>query len=80
MEYTDTHPEVTLVLSANRRLATGHALQFNLPTTSEVTVILPGEQNNLDIMLQKRGGQLQHINELHRSYDPLCSSLSHGHQ
>lgn len=72
IEYTSTHPEVRMVLCADKRPTGEHARRFNLPTSSEVAVILPGEQvNSIDVVLQTRGGQLQRINELHRSYDPL---------
>ena len=39
---------------------------------SEVAVLLPGDQvGDLDVVLQTRGGNLQRINAVHRSYDPL---------
>ena len=72
LEYATSHPEVQMLLTANRKPSNEHRRRYNLPTTSEVAVILPGEQtSNLDVVLQTRGGHLQRINELHRSYDPL---------
>jgi hypothetical protein len=49
-----------------------HCRSYNLPTASEVAVILPGEfGGNLDIIIQERGGQVKRINSLNRAYDPL---------
>ncbi len=54
--------------------------RYNLPTTSDVAVILPGsgeEPGNRDIVLYRRaaddpgGHTLKKINECHRMYDPL---------
>ncbi|GFS25383.1 transcriptional factor B3 [Elysia marginata] len=53
----------------------GHARSYNLPTSSEIAALLPGDSTgNLDIILRCREGdgqELKRINTCHRSYDPL---------
>ena len=51
----------------------GHTRTDNLPASSEIAALLPGDQSeNLDITLRCRSGQeLRRINTCHRSYDPL---------
>ncbi|XP_072025233.1 uncharacterized protein [Amphiura filiformis] len=61
-----------IVLNAEKKPSEDHARRYNLPTGSEVAVILPGDLvNNLDVVIHPREGPMQHINQLHRSYDPL---------
>ena len=64
-----------LHLSANqtRKPREAHCRQYNLPSDSEVAAVIPGFQleNNLDVILHCRGGDVKRINPLHRSYDPL---------
>ena len=63
-----------LVLHADAKLKPkkAHTRSFNLPLGSEVAVLLPGEQSgDLDVVLHTKGNKLQHINSVHRSYDPL---------
>ncbi|KAL8160786.1 hypothetical protein V2J09_012275 [Rumex salicifolius] len=49
--------------------------RYNLPTTSEVAALIVGDIDSMldhrDIVLEKQGGGLQRINELHVSYLPL---------
>lgn len=72
IEYTASHPGVRMVLKATARPTEAHVRKHSLPTFSEVAVILSGDQiNNLDVVLQTCGGQLQCISKLHWSYDPL---------
>ncbi|KAF8200376.1 hypothetical protein BJ912DRAFT_814430, partial [Pholiota molesta] len=55
---------------------------YNLPTTDEVAVILPGnhlQPQSRDIILRKHGGCLQHISELHPAYAPLQYVLLFPH-
>jgi len=66
------HDDYKLILNAEKRPSTEHARRYNLPTGSEVAVIMPGDKTgDLDVILQTKGGQLQRINARHRSYDPL---------
>ena len=48
---------------------------YNLPTTTELAVILPGDgdqpTNSRDIVLFRTGGGLQRINDLHPFYPAL---------
>ena len=64
-----------LLLTANRdrKPEEAHCRQYNLPTDSEVAVIVPGFEleNNLDVIIHCRGGGLKRINPVHRSYDHL---------
>ena len=65
-------PEVKLVLSEKQKPRNEHSRRYNLPESSEVAVVIPGEDiGNLDIVVQKRSGGLQRISTLHRFYDPL---------
>ncbi|KAL8152839.1 hypothetical protein V2J09_010599 [Rumex salicifolius] len=49
--------------------------RYNLPTTSEVVTLIVGDIDSMldhrNIVLEKQGGGLQRINELHVSYLPL---------
>ena len=63
-----------LVLYADSKLKPkdAHTRSYNLPIGSEVAVLLPGQQiGDLDVILHTHGNQLQQINSVHRSYDPL---------
>ena len=52
-----------------------HVRTYNLPTSSEVAALLPGDATGtLDIILRCRDGngqELRRISTCHRSYDPL---------
>ena len=64
--------DVRIVLDSEKRPSAEHARRYNLPTSSEVAVIQPGEpSNNIDVILHRRDGPLQRIHTLHRSYDAL---------
>lgn len=66
------HENLQIVLNSERKPSDGHARIYNLPTGSEVAVLLPGElSNDLDVILHTRNGPMQRINQLHRAYDPL---------
>ncbi|XP_072013683.1 uncharacterized protein [Amphiura filiformis] len=66
------HDNLHIVLSAEKKPSEEHARRYNLPTASEVAVILPGDLvNNIDVIVHPREGSMQRINQLHRSYDPL---------
>ena len=72
LQFADEHPDVKLILSAEKKPSDTHARQYNLPTTSEVAVIMTGDQaNNLDVILQTKAGDVKRIYAQHRSYDPL---------
>ncbi|XP_078433142.1 uncharacterized protein LOC144704557 isoform X2 [Wolffia australiana] len=49
--------------------------RYDRPTASEVVILMPGDGNEGDgrrnIVLRKRGGGLQFVNQLNRNYDPL---------
>ena len=46
----------------------------------EIAVVMPNDNtSNRDIVLHFRDGGLQHISELHRSYDPLQYPLLFPH-
>ena len=67
-------PNCRLVLNADARLkpSKAHARNYNLPTGSEVAVLLPGDQaGDLDVVLQTKGNEIQKISSVHRSYDAL---------
>ena len=74
LEVVKDAPECRLILSNNVKLQPkeAHPRTYNLPTGSEVAVLLPGDQlGDLDVVLQNRCGNLQRINAVHRSYDAL---------
>ena len=78
--FQDSHrveqSDVKLVLYADKKPPQGrHARTYNLPASSEVAALLPGDATgNLDIILRCRAGdgqELWRISTYHRSYDPL---------
>ena len=72
IEYSTSHPEVKMIINAEKRPTGEHLRRYNLPSSSEVAVIMSGEQiSNRDVVLNARNGVLQRITEVHRSYDPL---------
>ncbi|XP_064637877.1 uncharacterized protein LOC135494057 [Lineus longissimus] len=74
------HEDYQLILNADKRPTDEHARTYNLPTATEVAVLMPGEQHgHLDIVLQTKEGRLQRINPRHRSYDPLHYVLLFPH-
>lgn len=62
-----------IVIRADKRPAGAHARQFNAPSIDEVAIVVVGENlESRDIVIKRRNdGQLQRINETHRSYDAL---------
>ncbi|XP_075707181.1 LOW QUALITY PROTEIN: uncharacterized protein LOC142741727 [Rhinoderma darwinii] len=60
-----------VVINADRRPTGEHERRYNAPTHNDVTVVIVGEFENQDIVLQKRDNQLQRVSETHRSYDAL---------
>ncbi len=80
LQVADEHPEVKLVLNADTKPTEEHARRYNLPTASEVAVIMPGDQtHHLDVILHTKSNELQRINARHRSYDPLHYVLLFPH-
>ncbi len=71
-ELSNENPDVNIVIHAEKRPQQEHSRRYNIPTGSEVAVIMPGDQaDHLDIVLQTQTGKIQRINTLHRAYDPL---------
>ena len=71
-EFSSTSPETQIVIGAKKKPDSEHARRYNVPTGSEIAVIMPGDHlEHLDFILQTKGGDIQTINEMHRSYDPL---------
>ena len=65
-------PDFNVVIHANRVPAGQHIGRYNAPSTSEVAVVIAGQQfDKRDIVLRSRDDRLQKISELHRSYDTL---------
>ena len=80
LDFGDEHTDIQLVLRADKKPSGEHVRRYNLPTASEVAVIMPGEHaENLDIILQRKTGDIQRINARHRSYDPLHYVLLFPH-
>lgn len=64
--------EHRIVIRADRTPAGEHERRFNAPTVEEVAVIMiDGDANRRDIVLQRRDARLQQINETHPFYDAL---------
>lgn len=64
--------EFKVVIHADRKPVDGHRGQFNAPTTSEVALVIVGQEfAKRDIILHSRDSKLQRISETHRSYDAL---------
>lgn len=65
-------PEYSIIICADKTLTGEHPRRFNAPISSEVPLIMSGEQHgNQYIVLQQRNKTLKRIAETHRSYDPL---------
>lgn len=62
-----------IVIRADKRPLGTHARQFNAPTINEVAIVVVGENlESRDIVIKRRNdGQVQRVNEIHRSYDAL---------
>lgn len=80
IEFAANHPEAKLVLNAEKKPTSEHPRSYNLPTGSEVAVIMPGEQGyDTDVIIQTRSGHIHTITSIHRSYDPLHYILLFPH-
>lgn len=65
-----------LVIHSKKVPNSEHRGRYNAPSTSEVAVIITGQQfDKREIVLRCRDDNLQIISELHRSYDSLQYSL-----
>lgn len=65
-------PDYNVVIHANKVPVGEHRGRYNAPSTSEVAVVIAGQQfDKRDIVLRSRDDNLQKISELHRSYDSL---------
>ncbi|GFS08741.1 ATP-dependent DNA helicase PIF1 [Elysia marginata] len=76
IEVSAEQSDVKIVLHAEKKTPqNGHARSYNLPTSSEIAALLPGDSTgNLETILRCREGdgqELKRINTCHRSYDPL---------
>ena len=68
IELQTVNTDVQLIVDAKRRPTGEHARCFNLPTGSEVAVIMPGgHADKLDIILHSRQGSLKQISTMHPS-------------
>ena len=59
-------PEVKLLMRADVKPFDAHVRSYNLPTASEVAIIIPGTEQSIkhrDIVLTTREGPLRHIHE-----------------
>ncbi|XP_045455771.1 uncharacterized protein LOC123665525 [Melitaea cinxia] len=65
-------PDYNVVIHASRVPDGEHRGRYNAPSTSEVAVVIAGQQfDKRDIVLRSRDENLHKISELHRSYDSL---------
>ncbi|GFR76291.1 ATP dependant DNA helicase [Elysia marginata] len=76
VEVSAEQPDVKMVIYTDKKSPqNGHARSYNLPTSSKIAALLPGDSTgNLHIILRCREGdgqQLKRINTCQRSYDPL---------
>ena len=63
-------PELRVVIHEDKRPANQHPRRYNALAGGEIGILMPNEPNAVrDIVLHQRDGHLQHISELHRSYD-----------
>ena len=64
--------DVRIVLVAKKSPDSTNPGCYNLPSGSEVAVLMPGDQvGELDVVLHHKEGGLKRINSMHRSYDPV---------
>ena len=69
-------PDYNVVIHTNKILTSEHRGRYNAPSTSEVTVVIAGQQfDKRDIVPWTRNENLHKISELHRSYDSLQCPL-----
>ena len=69
-----------MVINEEQRPPGDHTRRFNAPIGDEIGILMPNEPiHSRDIVLQHRDGQLQHVSELHRSYDALQYPLLFPH-
>lgn len=73
-----TSDDHKIIIKADKTPAGEHARRFNAPTIDEVAIVMVGESfPSRDIVLHRRGEQLQRVSETHRSYDALQYPLLH---
>ena len=71
---------IKIVINESKRPLGEHSRRYNSPVSDEIAVLMPNDNtSNRDIVLHYRDGGLQHISELHRSYDPLQYPLLFPH-
>ena len=64
--------KIILHADANCKPTDAHTRTYNLPSGSEVAVLMPGEgKGKLDVVIETKEGKLKYINGVHRSYDAL---------
>ncbi|GFR12144.1 ATP-dependent DNA helicase [Trichonephila clavata] len=69
-------PDFRIIIHADRVPTGEHSRRFNEPTTSEVAVIMAGDQHGKrDIILETRNNSIQKIADTHRSYDALQDAV-----
>ena len=69
----ETHmTDVRMIMRAEKN---SDLQRYNIPTSSEIAIIMPGNNNEnvlpRDIVLHKSGGEIKRINSLNSLYDPL---------
>lgn len=58
------------MIRADRKPTTEHRGRYNAPTTSEVALVIVGQEiEKRDIILHSRDTKLTRIGETHRAYD-----------
>ncbi|XP_073827769.1 uncharacterized protein [Musca autumnalis] len=61
-----------VVIHAEKTPQNAHRRRYNAPTCKEIAIVIEGQQfQKRDIVIRSRDNECHHINELHRSYDPL---------
>ena len=64
--------DVSLVLKANNTPAGEHIRRYNVPSTSEVAILMPNDPiGERDIIIRSHGNTLRRISQIHQAYDPL---------
>ncbi len=64
--------ETKLVLRKDKKPSEEHSRRYNLPVTNEVALIALNESHDpADVVINLRGGGVQRISDLNRTFDPL---------
>ena len=72
LEQEDAPTNIKIVINETKRPSGEHSRRYNRPLSDKIAILMANDiTNNRDIVLHYRDGSLQHISELHRSYNPL---------